>query len=91
MSPTRQTIYASPVQLTLDVVGGKWKPLILWLLRDGRPPRFNALQRAIPEVAHKVLTHQAAHQKFPFVVTWMITPAGRRGQHAAQESSLSHR
>jgi DNA-binding HxlR family transcriptional regulator len=56
MSPTRQRIYACPVQLTLDVVGGKWKPLILWLLRDGRPRRFNDLQRAIPEVAHKVLT-----------------------------------
>ena len=55
MSTTRQKTYACPVQLTIDVVGGKWKPLILWLLRNGRPQRFNDLQRSIPEVAHKVL------------------------------------
>lgn len=56
MSPGRPKTYACPVQLTIDVVGGKWKPLILWLLRDGRPRRYNDLQRAMPEVAHKVLT-----------------------------------
>ena len=49
-------VYACPVQLTLDVVGGKWKPLILWLLRDG-PRRFNDLHKAMP-VTHKVLTQQ---------------------------------
>jgi DNA-binding HxlR family transcriptional regulator len=48
--------YACPVQLTLDVVGGKWKPLILWLLRKG-PRRYNDLLRAMP-VTHKVLTQQ---------------------------------
>jgi DNA-binding HxlR family transcriptional regulator len=48
--------YACPVQLTLDVVGGKWKPLVLWLLRDG-PRRFNDLHKAMP-VTHKVLTQQ---------------------------------
>jgi len=55
MSPIQQRIYACPVQLTIDVVGGKWKPLILWQLRRGRPQRYNELQRAMPEVAHKVL------------------------------------
>ena len=48
--------YACPVQLTLDVVGGKWKPLILWLLRKG-PRRYNDLLKAMP-VTHKVLTQQ---------------------------------
>jgi DNA-binding HxlR family transcriptional regulator len=56
MSPIRQGTYACPVQLTIDIVGGKWKPLILWLLRSGRPRRFNDLHRAMPDVAHKVLT-----------------------------------
>jgi DNA-binding HxlR family transcriptional regulator len=58
MSPIRQHTYACPVQLTIDVVGGKWKSLILWLLRGGRPRRFNDLQRAMPGVAHKVLSQQ---------------------------------
>jgi DNA-binding HxlR family transcriptional regulator len=58
MSSKRQQSYACPVQLTIDIVGGKWKPLILWLLRTGRPRRFNDLQRSMPDVAHKVLTQQ---------------------------------
>ena len=58
MSPSRQHTYACPVQLTIDIVGGKWKPLILWLLKGGRPRRFNDLQRAMPDVAHKVLIQQ---------------------------------
>lgn len=49
--------FACPVQLTLKVVGGKWKPLILWELRIGGR-RFNALQAALPDVTHKVLTSQ---------------------------------
>lgn len=49
--------YSCPVELTLDVVGGKWKPLILWELRR-RPRGFNALHAAIPSVSHKVLTQQ---------------------------------
>lgn len=58
MSPIRQLTYTCPVQLTIDIVGGRWKPLILWLLRGGRPRRFNDLQRAMPDVPHKVLTQQ---------------------------------
>jgi DNA-binding HxlR family transcriptional regulator len=33
-----------PVMATVDVVGGKWKPRILWLLRQGKT-RFGVLQR----------------------------------------------
>lgn len=49
--------FPCPVQLTLEVVGGKWKPSILWELRRGGR-RFNALQAALPGVSHKVLTSQ---------------------------------
>jgi DNA-binding HxlR family transcriptional regulator len=58
MSSNRQQTYACPVQLTIDIVGGKWKPLILWLLNNGRPRRFNDLQRAMTGVSYKVLIQQ---------------------------------
>jgi DNA-binding HxlR family transcriptional regulator len=69
--------YACPVQLTLDVVGGKWKPLILWLLRNG-PRRYNDLLRAMP-VTHKVLTQQLRQLERDGLVVRVVAgaPPGR--------------
>ncbi|MBD2105867.1 helix-turn-helix domain-containing protein [Nodosilinea sp. FACHB-13] len=45
------------VEATLKVLGGKWKILILWHLRD-ETKRFSELKRLMPEVSEKVLTQQ---------------------------------
>lgn len=50
-----QRRYDCPVEVTLSVIGGKWKPLILWELRSGFR-RFSELEAAIPAISHKVLT-----------------------------------
>ncbi len=44
-----------PVETTLAVLGGKWKPLILWRLHEGAR-RFLELQRLIPGITRKMLT-----------------------------------
>ena len=46
-----------PIRCTIDVVGGKWKPLILFYLKN-RTMRFNELRRMIPDASHKMLTQQ---------------------------------
>ena len=49
--------YNNPVELSLDVIGGKWKIPILWRLKDGSK-RYGELQRSLPKVTHKMLTQQ---------------------------------
>lgn len=44
-----------PVQVTLDVLAGRWKPLTLWHLRGGMR-RFNALRRMMPGITQRMLT-----------------------------------
>lgn len=45
------------VQATLKVLGGKWKILILWHIRN-QPKRFSELKRLIPEISEKMLIQQ---------------------------------
>lgn len=46
-----------PVEVTLQIVGGKWKPLILYyLLQSTR--RYNELKRMLPAVTPQMLTLQ---------------------------------
>lgn len=46
-----------PVEATLSLIGGKYKPLILWHLK-ARPLHYMELQRLIPGATAKMLTQQ---------------------------------
>lgn len=49
--------YNCHIEVIVDVIGGKWKMLILWNLRNG-VKRFNELRRLIPGSTQKMLTAQ---------------------------------
>ena len=49
--------YNCPVEAALDVIGGKWKPLILWQLKV-KTLRYNNLQQLLPGISPKMLTRQ---------------------------------
>jgi len=44
-----------PVKLTAEIIGGKWKPLILFYL-ENRSRRFSEFRRLIPGMSKKMLT-----------------------------------
>ena len=46
-----------PVRPAIDVIEGKWKPVVVNALKGGRL-RFGQLQRHAPEASSKVLTDQ---------------------------------
>lgn len=50
-------LYGCPVELTLDLLGGKWKTVILSRLKQA-PLRYGELRRVIPGLADKMLTQR---------------------------------
>ncbi|MCH4887525.1 helix-turn-helix transcriptional regulator [Acidaminobacter sp. JC074] len=46
------------VGVTISIIGGKWKPLILWLLLQHENRRYGQIKRFIPEVTNKMLSQQ---------------------------------
>jgi DNA-binding HxlR family transcriptional regulator len=58
------TIERCPVKLTADIIGGKWKPLILYFLQQsGGTMRYGELRRYMGNVSKKVLTEQIRHSE----------------------------
>lgn len=54
----RNKEYTCKFEITVDLIGGKWKSLIIWYLGNQGTKRFHELQKLLPKVSHKVLTQQ---------------------------------
>lgn len=48
----------TPFGYTLSVIGGKWKMVIIYLLAENQPVRFNDLKRQIGAITYKTLSAQ---------------------------------
>jgi DNA-binding HxlR family transcriptional regulator len=53
----RQKSYGCPTELTVSILGGKWRVVILAYLKEG-VHRFGELKRRLPGISAKVLTQQ---------------------------------
>jgi DNA-binding HxlR family transcriptional regulator len=93
-----------PITATIDVIGGKWKPIIIYVLMDG-PLRFGELHKTIPGMALKVLSRQLkeleqdgiilrkAFAEVPPKVEYSLSPKGeslREIMHLLTDWSTRH-
>ncbi len=65
---TRRTC---PAESTVELIGGRWKIVILWHLFQNIK-RFSELQRALHGVTQKVLTQQLRDMERDGLVAWTV-------------------
>lgn len=84
----KNTEYRCSMELTIDLIGGKWKSLILWNLGENTL-RFGELRKTLPQVTQKMLTqqlreleesglvHRLVYTQVPPKVEYSLTEAGK--------------
>ena len=65
--------YNNSVELSLDIIGGKWKMPIIWRLKDDSK-RYGELRRSLPKVTHKMLTQQLRELEEAEIITRKVYP-----------------
>ena len=81
--------YSCPVEFTQKVIGGKWKPVILWYLATDGIKRYGEIKKKLANVTHKMLSqqlkeleldnliHREEYRQIPPKVEYWITDKGR--------------
>ena len=55
----KRIVSMCPIEELLVLIGGRWKPVILWwLMSNEKPFRFKVLRQSMPRISQKVLTQQ---------------------------------
>lgn len=81
-------VYHCALDVTMELVGGKWKAIVLWYLRKDKK-RFSELNKLIPGITEKMLSMQLrqlerdgfvsrkVHAEVPPRVEYALTPHGK--------------
>lgn len=83
------TFYYCPVDLTLQIVGGRWKGIVIWNLREEKK-RFGELKRILVTINDKMLSqvlreleeqgvvNRKVYEVVPPKVEYSLTEEGRK-------------
>lgn len=66
--------YSCGIEATVDLITGKWKPLILYQLNEGGVQRPSQLRRAIPGITEKMLIVQLRELVADRLITRTVYP-----------------
>jgi DNA-binding HxlR family transcriptional regulator len=81
--------YSCPVEATLDVIGGKWKGVIIYHLLEKDVMRYNEIRREIKDAPRRTITRQLreleqagliqreVYPEVPPKVEYSLTPFGK--------------
>lgn len=81
-------IYNCHIELTLDIIGGKWKPVILFYIGAEGVIRYGQIKKAIPNINERMLTkqlrelerdqlvHREVYKEVPPKVEYSLTELG---------------
>lgn len=86
-----------PITIFMTDIGGKWKPVIVWLLILNDVMRFNELSKAINGISQKMLSQQLKdlekqkliiRKSYPVIppkVEYRLTNKGKSLEHLLKE------
>ena len=86
--PPVQGNYRCHFELTLQLIGGKWKLLVIYFLSLQEVIRFSQLRRSLPEISERMLVrqlreleddglvHRKVYDTVPPRVDYSLTPLG---------------
>jgi DNA-binding HxlR family transcriptional regulator len=69
----KEKSYQCPLELAIDIIGGKWKCVILWHLRK-KVLRFSQLKKQLPGVTQKMLTQQLRELELDGLIIRTVYP-----------------
>lgn len=70
----KKKIAITEIEITLKVMGGKWKPLILHLLQHEGPKRYNEILRYLRTAPKKTVTAQLRELESDWVIKRTVIP-----------------
>ena len=70
----------SPLEVTLGILDGRWKPLLIWQLFWGARP-FCELMRRMPGVTKKRLRRELAEMERQGLVRRIVSPESRKASY----------
>ena len=70
---TKDELPACPVAVTVQIIGSKWKLLIIRNLLE-RPWRFNELQKSLEGISQKVLTDSLRSMEADGIISRTVYP-----------------